>query len=437
MNPIDFIKSFIARKGLFVMLSVFLAKLVNFIVTILVIRILSKGEYGFIAYGMTIISFVAPFAGAGMFQGLLRFGALSKGQLGKKVLFDITFRKGLKYSALMVILLILLSPLLSFNLPEGIFYLLILSFQILGLFIFLMIQVYCRLIHRNKLFAFLDIQNNLLLLVFNVSMCYFFGGMGYVISIVVIPLFLGLYYLKKLNLYPIDFPKKTYAKIKASFEFDSKELFYYGLYTSAGGLLAQLLFAIDILLIGNLLSDAELVAQYKASSIIPFSLLIIASAVMMTDFVKLASTSKKDKPALKRYYWNYLKIFSLISVGIILLFYFFSDFLLGLFGSAYQGHSRLMFIFALGVVGGILFRVPMGNMLSAIGWPKINALFSVIVLIINLFANYFMILKFGIEGAAITTSVLMWLSGLLSLGAFLYYLKKERGKREEGGKGGN
>jgi O-antigen/teichoic acid export membrane protein len=419
-----FIQSFISRKGLFVMLSVFLAKLVNFIVTILVIRILSKGEYGLIAYGLTIISFVAPFAGAGMFQGLLRFGALSNGQIDKKVLFDITFRKGLRYSALMVVLLIIISPVLTINLPEALLYLLLLSFQILGLFIFLMIQVYCRLIYQNKLFAFIDIQNNLLLLVFNVGMCYFFGGMGYVLSVIIIPLFVGLYYLKKLKLYPIDLPKNRIAKIKASFNFDSKELFYYGLYMSTGGLLSQLLFAIDILLIGNLLSDAELVAQYKASSIIPFSILIIASAVMMTDFVKLASTSKNNKPALQQYYWNYLKIFSLISIGIILFFYFFSAPLLSIFGAEYQGHPRLMFIFAIGVVGGILFRVPMGNMLSAIGWPKINALFSVLVLVINLIANYFMIRWYGIEGAAITTSALMWLSGLLSLGAFVYYLKR-------------
>ncbi len=422
MNLITFIKSFLARKGAFVLLSVFLAKLVNFIVTILVVRILSKAEYGIIAYCLTIISFISPFAGAGMFQGLLRFGALSKGQIDKKVLFNITFQKGLRYSALMVVLLIIASPVLAFNLPEALPYLLLIGFQIIGLFIFLMIQVYCRLIHRNKLYSIIDIQNSLLLLIFNVGMCYFFGGMGYVISIITIPLFLGLFYLKKLKLAPINISKELVLKIKQSFDFNLKEIFYYGLYMSTGGLLSQLLFAIDIILIGNLLSDPELLAQYKASSIIPFSLLILAGAVLMTDFVKLASNSKKDKPALRQYYWNYLKIFSLISIGILTFFYFFSSQLLTIFGDDYQGHPRLMFIFSIGVVGGILFRVPMGNMLSAIGWPKVNALFSIIVLVINLIANYFMILWYGIEGAAITTSILMWFSGLLSLGAFLYYL---------------
>ena len=72
-----------------------------------------------------------------------------------------------------------------------------------------------------------------------------------------------------------------------------------------------------------------------------------------------------------------------------------------------------------------LVGIPLGNLLSAIGWPKINALFSVIILVLNLITNYFMILHYGIEGAAITTAALMWLSGILSLGAFVFYLSKE------------
>lgn len=397
----------------------------NFLVSILVIRILSKEDYGLIAYGLTIISFIAPFVGAGLHQGFLRYGALANGQLAKKVLFDTAFRKGLLYTALIAILVVLLSPILSIRLPEAVLYILLMSFQLLGLFVFQMIQVYCRLIHRNKLFAVLDIQNNLLLFVFNVLGCYFLGGMGYVLSLITIPLFLGFYYLKKLNLLPLSVPKASIQRIQRSFRFDFKTLFAYGLWTSSGGVISQLLFAIDILLIGNLLTDSTLIAQYKASSIIPFSLLALSFAVLTTDFVKLAADSQNNKAALRQYYWNYLQIFTIIGIGVLGFFYFFSDNLLSLFGADYKGHSDLVFIFALGVIGGLLFRVPMGNLLSAIGWPKINGLFSVITLILNLFFNYFMILKYGIKGAAITTAALMWFSGLLSLGAFLYYLHKD------------
>jgi len=424
LTILQFIESFFKRKGQVVLLSAFLAKAINFLVSVLVIRIVSQAEYGYIAYGLTIISFLAPFVGAGLHQGLLRYGALSRGQLAKKVLFDMTFQQGLKYTALLAVLMIIMSPVLAIRLPESITYLLLLSFQLIGLFIFQMIQVYCRLIHRNQLFAMIDIQHSILLLIFNVSMCYFFGGMGYVISLICIPLFLGLFYLKKLNLLPLKMSEDLKKHFRESFSFKFKELFGYGLMVSAAGVLAQLLFAIDILLIGNILADPDALAQYKASSIIPFSLLMLSIAVLTTDFVKLASDAVHNKQAIKQYYWNYLKIFSLVSIGILIFFYYGSELLLGLFGKDYQGHGDLMFIFAIGVVGGLLFRVPLGNLLSAIGWPKVNALFSVIVLLINLVANYFMIVRYGIKGAAITTSALMWFSGFLSLGAFLVFLRR-------------
>lgn len=201
------------------------------------------------------------------------------------------------------------------------------------------------------------------------------------------------------------------------------EFMSYGLYQSAGSLIAQLLFAVDILIIGIVLQSAEMVAQYKASNILPFSFLIIASAVLSTDYVKLARASEENTVFLKTYYSSYFKLFGIFGMAIIVFFYFSSGWLMKIFGAQYQGHPSLMFIFSIGVCGAILFRIPMGNILSAIGWPKTNALFSVIILILNLIANYFMILKYGIEGAAITTSALMWLSGLLSFGAFIYYLK--------------
>lgn len=405
------------------MLSVFLSKVINFLVMVAVIRILDKDEFGLIAYGLTVVSFFAPFVGGGLHQGFIRYGALSNGQLEKKVLFDFTLKKGLKYTGLLIVLFLIMSPVLSIRMPEAILYLLLMAFQLLGLFVFQMIQMYCRLIHLNKLFSYIDIQNNVLLLIFNISLCYFFGGVGYILSLICIPLFMGIYYLKKLNLSPINISKNKIAQIKAKFKFDFKEFFSYGLFISAGGVLSQLLFAIDFLLIGYILADSELLAQYKASSIIPFSLLMLSVAVLTTDFVKLANQAEQDKTIIRNYYLNYLKIFSAISLGILAFFYLFSEPLLGLFGDDYQGHARLMNIFAIGVAGGLLFRVPLGNLLSAIGWPKVNAIVSLIVLVTNLIANYFMIHWYGIEGAAITTSALMWFSGFLSLGAFIYYLR--------------
>ena len=134
----------------------------------------------------------------------------------------------------------------------------------------------------------------------------------------------------------------------------------------------------------------------------------------------MAISNKKE---LWNYYIHYLKIMSVICVFVLILFYFFSHQLLLLFGKDYSNDNNLMFVFSIGTVGALLFRNPLGNILSAIGWPKINALFSLIILIINAIAGYYFITLYGIMGAAYTTVVLMWISGILSLFAFIYFIK--------------
>ena len=417
MEILNFISSFFRRQGGYVLFSVFFAKVVNFLVSIIVIWLISKEEYGLIAYGLTILSFLAPFVGAGVHQGLARYGSISKSQSEKKILFRYALKRGIIYTFILIGIVITVSPLLNKILPGAAIYLAILSFQLLSLFLLQMIQIYCRLLYLNKLFAQIDMLNSLLVLVSVIVLCSFFGGIGYVVSLIAIPILTSIYFIFKLK------PHDITGLAIGDFNINKMEFLSYGLYLSVGSVIAQLLFAVDILIIGFVLTNAELVAQYKASNIIPFSFLIIASAVMATDYVKLARSSEQDIQYLKKYYLNYLRIFGFLGAGILVFFYISSDWLMHIFGNQYQGHPYLMFIFSIGVVGGIMFRIPMGNMLSAIGWPKTNALFSIIVFFINLVASYYMVIAHGIEGAAITTSALMWLSGLLSLGAFIYYLK--------------
>jgi O-antigen/teichoic acid export membrane protein len=179
-----------------------------------------------------------------------------------------------------------------------------------------------------------------------------------------------------------------------------------------------------------MLPDSEqLVAQYKAATIFPFSLLIIPVAILSSDFVKLTRAAEHDKAYLKSYYLNYLKIFTGVGLLIFLFFYFFGKDLLAIFGKDYEQVPELTVIFAAGVVGGLLFRVPLGNILSAIGWPKVNILFSGIILLLNVVGSYFMIQSRGLVGAALVTSALMWLSGLLSLAAFWWFVSDKAGTK--------
>jgi O-antigen/teichoic acid export membrane protein len=244
-----------------------------------------------------------------------------------------------------------------------------------------------------------------------------FNSIGYAISLAAVPFLVALVYLKKLKLLQLF---NSYKPI-----IDFKSFFLYGFYTSISGVLSQLLYAVDIILLGNILIDESAVALYKVSNIFPFSLLILPLIFMNTDFVKIANKSTTDKNYVKIYYLNYLKLFLLISLGVFFTFYFFSDKLLSFFGKEYED-SSLMKIFSIGVIGALLLRIPLGNILSAVGMVKINAINSLIILLLNLIFSYIFIQNKGTQGAAMVTACLMWFSGFLSLIYFIWFLKKEK-----------
>jgi O-antigen/teichoic acid export membrane protein len=393
-------------------------KIGGFLLVLIMTHLISKEEVGLITYANTSLLFIIPFVGFGIHHGLLRYGSLSKSQTVKKSLFYLTLKKGLNYSAILVFIIILLSPFISYKLGESRIYILILSVQLFSLFLLEIIRIYVRLINLNKLFAQIGIVKVIIVVASAYVLTLSFNGIGYAISLAFAPLFVAIYYILTLNLL-----KKPIGLKKTSFNL--KTYLNYGLYTSLAGVLSQLLYAIDIILIGNILVDEILVAQYKVAYVLPLSLLFLPIVFMQTDFVKIAGKSETDKNYIKNYYLNYLKIFSLISVLTLFVFYYFSDDLIRLFGKEYTNDSNLMFIFSVGIMGAMLFRVPLGNILSAIGWPKINALNSLIILVFNVIFSSIFIYRNGIIGAAYVTAAMMWLSGILSLIAFIYYLKKK------------
>ena len=94
------------------------------------------------------------------------------------------------------------------------------------------------------------------------------------------------------------------------------------------------------------------------------------------------------------------------------------------FGEAYYSANIIIPVFAIGIIGAFMFRNLFGNLLDAIGWAKTSALISIIILILDIVLNYFMVKEYEIIGAAYSTSILLWLSGLASAIAIFSYLKK-------------
>jgi O-antigen/teichoic acid export membrane protein len=409
-----YILNFLSRKGSYVFTATFLGKLFSFIASWLALKLIPNNELGVVLFAYNIIVFIIPICGLGLHQSLLRYGALLKNIDEKNSLFIYVLNKGILASFVLIILIIISSFLISFEFENTQFYVILLSFSILPLFLFEIIRAQFRLLHNNKSFAYTEFVNSIILLISVSILSYLFQEKGYAIAILITPLITFFLFIKKLNL---NFTSKIKLNI-TDFSF-----WKYGFFASLSNVITQLLFVIDILLIGYLLKDTEMITSYRYISLVPFSLLFLPRVFIATDFVTFT-----EKIYNKKYILNYMKsymlFFCIISCFLLLFCFLFSEQILTVLDSNFVQFTDTFLILIIGVVGIFIFRGLYGNLLSSIGKAHINYYIASFALIINVTANFYLIPKYGLKGAAITTATLMWITGIISLVWFLILYKK-------------
>tara|TARA_B100000795_G_C22755790_1_gene421422 strand:- start:79 stop:1341 length:1263 start_codon:yes stop_codon:yes gene_type:complete len=411
----SFIDGFISRAGKAIFISTVFSRLLSFIGSIIVLRLLDNKELGIILFAYSIIQFMIPIGGFGLHQSLLRYGALLKSTEDKEKLFSYVLKNGILGSIILIIITLLVGWFVPFQFNKTFYYLSLLSTAILTNFIFELVKAQFRLQYKNKLFAKAEFSQNLILIVLILVLTLSLDGLGYVIALISAPLITALLFIKKLEI-------KFYLNNNLSIT--DLDFWKYGFFGGLSNVITQLLFIIDLILIGELMSDPLMVTHYKYISIIPFSLLFLPRVFIAADFVSF--TEKIGQKAyIKNYIKSYLLFFSLLSVVIISICYFLSQPILLLFGEEYVKYSESFLILIFGVTGIFILRGIYGNLLSSIGKMSVNYYIVSSAIIINILSNYFLIPIYGIKGAAITSSLLMWITGILSWACFNYLYKKK------------
>lgn len=413
-NIKNLISGFFERAGSYVFLATFIARGSSFLTHLLMLYLIPKKELGVVIYTLSIVAFLLPMAGLGVQQGLIRYGARLKSTSDKEALFIYAFKKGIAITLLLIGIIFLTSNFINFEFSKTSVYFKVLSFSILTQFLLSLVRIYFRLHHQNKKYAIVEITYAILFLVIATVLAYFYKELGYIIAIIGVPLIVFLIFFNQLK---INFNNKKKLKI-TNFSF-----WKYGFFAGLATVTTILLVEIDNILIGNLLKDEFKVTLYKYISFIPVSLLFLPRVLITTDFVYLTERIK-DKKYIVNYIKSYFSIFVSMSFVLLLISYFFSDKIVLLFGKDFANYGTTFSILMFGITGILILRGLFGNLLSVIGKAHLNFIIAIIALVVNVFSNHYYIPKYGILGAAITSAIIMWITGLLSLFLFFYNYKK-------------
>lgn len=410
---IKFLQSFLQNNGFYVFLSFLIGKFVLLINTIFIVKMIPQDEFGRITLIASIVAFMSPWNGFGSLQILMKFGSSEEDELIRRDLSRKLLRNGIVYQFFLSILFILIANLYALKFEHLEWIILLFAIRLFGLFFHAHLTIDYRINGNNKKFASLNIFINCFGLLLTFILTFYFGLIGYMISLAIAPFLSLLFYSKSMI-------QKAVNQLESM---NWKEMWRYGRMESLAYFASELLFSIDIAMIALFMLDKD-IALYKVAIILPMNLLFLPTILFQTDFPRIIQNCQ-DKNFLKFYIKNYYKLF--IPIGLIMLIgsYFLKDWLIKLFfNESYLEGDKVFFITTVAVVLAILFRVLYLNLFSAIGKYNWNIRVSILSIFSLITFDLLLIPPYGIEGAALGFLLMFLVSGFYAKFLFRKYLEE-------------
>lgn len=414
------------KTGFFsIFLSSILSKVIVFIGGVILVRILSKSDYGIYSYILNAISFLCIFNDFGASNAALQFlTEYSADKDKQKAVLKYSLKVGIR-GALFSSILVLISPIfypftesVSKELTPMLF--LIPFINTLNSFI----TVILRANMQNKKYGILQIITTAAHYIFLIPFTLLFGLVGAVLSqyfYTGVILLFGLYLIK-------DIISKN-KNIKLLDKKEQKDFLKLSFATQVNNSVGSLLIILDTFLIGVLMIDMEAVASYKVASGIPKIMSFLPSILTVYILPYFIKHNKDTKWIEKNY--NKVMLYCLLFFGsIISVLLVFSKFIIKfMYGSQYLDAVPAFCILIIGYFFSSSIKIPSSNIIYSMRKVKINLIVTIISGILKVALNVILIPTYGIIGAASSTMII----NILDSGIFYIYLKimlKKRKKEE-------
>lgn len=398
------------KTGFFsIFISNIFSKVIAFLGNIVIVKILSKNDYGVYSYAINAMTMLYIFNDFGASTSALQSLTEEKDNKKKqKAILKYALKMG-AIGSLFSGSLILLSPLFyPYQIIEAKYYTPILFLIPLFSNVNSFISVFLRANLENKKFAIFNFSQTLFNYVFLIILSLKFGIIGAIVS--------QYCYTILAAIFGIFLSKKTFGNFKNSSSMSRKEkkdFFKYALSTQLNSTLSSILLNIDIFLIGLMLANPASVATYKVATTIPMALSFLPTCVMVY-LIPYFVMNNKNINWLKRNYIKLIKYGAIVYGIIVFTLCAFSKLIFKLlYGPQYNNAVFAFNILMIGFFFSATFKIPTNNILYSMRKLKINLIVTISSAIINLILNIVFINKFGMNGAAITTVLVHILGSII------------------------
>ncbi len=410
------------NKGAFHILGgSFLNKFISMFASIIIVRLLTKSDYGLLSYTENIYNYAFIFAGFGLSNSILRFVVLEQDKIKKSAYFYFSVKYGIFINIIIVLFVIflntLIQPSIEFTTARGLLYIyiLILPFQHL-LDDFLMLE---RAMFSNTRYAYFSLIILCILLLGRIIGAYVNGvwGVIYFILFLYVLLSIGYYF----NIRRTYFRKLTSITIDKS---EKKKMIVYSLqYMITNGLWT--IFSLNgTFLLGQLASSREIIADFKVATVLPGCLGLISGAIG-TYVAPYFIQNENDR---KWVWYNFKR--SCFVTFIILLIFCIGGIIFGklivvvIYGNRYLSVIPTMNLLLISAVINGSFRYTTANIFAAMGMIKYNMIVSVIGILCQFIFSYLLVPKYNSIGTAMVEVIVYTIMSIVLIIFFIYRYRK-------------
>lgn len=409
------LKTLIQKGLLHIVSASVLNKIIQFCSSILLVRFFSQETYGQWSYANTILNFFLLFEGLGVASSLLQFVGEKHDSEQRYKFFKFALKVGCIVGFCILICIFLVSTYgnLSISGSKEILKWL-LAIPIFTSF-FNIVESYFRATLDNKSYSLLSVIYTASSSVFMIIGVLLYDVYGVIIARYVAWLLTDLlcvFFLRR------DITKIIYSpKLNKN---EKKEFMGYAVSCALANSISSLLYLIDTFLIGLLIADSVVVAIYKTATLIPFALDFIPLALVTFVYPYFArEIANKDK--VRQYYLLFIKYICVLNFFISAILFIFAPLIIQIFfGNTYSDAVIPFRILSIGYFFAGTFRIPAGNVLSALRKVNINLLVAIASGLLNIILNILLIKLWGAVGAAVSTLIIFVLTGLF----YNFYLWK-------------
>lgn len=401
-----------------------LNKIIVFFSNIIVVRIISKVDFGIYTYALNIVSFVLIFTGLGMVTGTFQLcSEFVEDEEKQNRIYKYGSSVGIKFNILLSFIIVCIAMFFNFPIKGQSEMLLLMCLNPVFLIVFEFQQIYLRAKLRNQEFSYGTTINTLAITIGSVVGALLLNTKGLVIGryVAYVATIIAMFVFFKSPFY--------FGRVNLEQEL-KRSLYKISIVSMANNGISELLYLLDIFILGLVAADESMIASYKVATVIPSACIFIPMAIVTYIYPFFAS-HKNDYDWTIKSYKKLLKILGLGNMSISIFLIIFAELIIKIvYGEQYLDATLCFRILSLNYFFSGTFRIISGNLLVTQRKLTFNLIVNIVSGIVNVAGNLILIPVLYSTGAALTTLFVVLVSSVMSTTYYVYIIKNNKSHSE-------